>query len=49
LSFPLCHTHTQELGVDMTRYLLSLQEEFVPEKEVVVGPAARTVSHTTKT
>lgn len=41
-------SHTQGLGVDMTRYLLSLQEEFVPEKEVVVGPAARTVSRTTK-
>lgn len=31
----------QELGVDMTRYLVALRPEFVPEKEIVVGPAAR--------
>ena len=30
----------QELGVDMTRYLVALRPEFVPEKEIVVGPAA---------
>ena len=33
----------KELGVDMTRYLLSLRPEFVPEKEVIVAPATRTV------
>lgn len=37
----------RELGVDMTRYILSLQVEFVPEKEVIVGPATRTVAKTT--
>ena len=34
----------QELGVDMTRYLVALRPEFVPEKEIVVGPAAN-VTH----
>ena len=34
----------QELGVDMTQYMLAIQEEFVPEKEIVVGPAAKEVS-----
>ena len=34
----------QELGVDMTRYLVALRPEFVPEKEIVVGPAAKVVS-----
>ena len=33
----------QELGVDMTRYLVAMRPEFVPEKEVVVGPAASVV------
>lgn len=33
----------QELGVDMTRYLVALRPEFVPEKEVIVGPAANVV------
>ena len=33
----------QELGVDMTRYLVALRPEFVPEKEVVVGPAAKVI------
>lgn len=31
------------LGVDMTRYLLALRPEFVPSKEIIVGPAANTV------
>lgn len=34
----------QEQGVDMTRYTLALQEEFVPEKEIIVGPATREIS-----
>ena len=34
----------QELGVDMTRYLVALRPEFVPEKEIVVGPAAKVVN-----
>ena len=33
----------QELGVDMTCYLVALQPEFVPKKEVVVGPAANVI------
>ena len=31
----------QKLGVDMTQYMLALQEEFVPEDEIIVGPAAK--------
>jgi len=31
------------LGVDMTKYLVALQPEFVPEKEVIVGPATREI------
>ena len=38
----------QELGVDMTRYLVALRPEFVPEKEVIVGPAARVVQGSSK-
>lgn len=34
----------QSLGVDMTKYVLAIQEEFVPEKEIIVGPAAREVT-----
>ena len=34
----------RELGVDMTRYLVALRPEFVPEKEIVVGPAAKVVN-----
>ena len=34
----------QELGVDMTKYMMAIQEEFVPEKEVVVGPATKEVT-----
>lgn len=33
----------EELGVDMTRYLVALRPEFVPEKEVVVGPAVNVI------
>ena len=33
----------QELGVDMTKYSLSLQQEFVPQKEIVVGPATKEI------
>lgn len=34
----------QSLGVDMTKYVLAIQEEFVPEKEIIVGPATKEVS-----
>ena len=34
----------RSLGVDMTKYLVALQPEFVPEKEVIVGPATREVT-----
>ncbi|XP_064395778.1 uncharacterized protein LOC135342867 [Halichondria panicea] len=34
----------RDLGVDMTKYLVALQPEFVPEKEIIVGPAAREVT-----
>ena len=34
-------------GVDMTKYLIALQPEFVPEKEIIVGPAVREVSNKT--
>lgn len=34
----------EEQGVDMTKYVLAIQEDFVPEKEIVVGPAAREVT-----
>lgn len=33
----------QGLEVDMTKYLVALQPEFVPEKEIIVGPASREV------
>ena len=34
----------QTLGVDMTQYMLAMQEDFVPEKEIVVGPASKEVT-----
>lgn len=34
----------QSLGVDMTEYVIAIQEEFVPEKEIIVGPATKEVS-----
>ena len=34
----------QSLGVDMTQYMLAIQEEFVPEKEIIVGPATEEIS-----
>ena len=34
----------QNLGVNMTEYTLAIQEEIVPEKEIVVGPATREIS-----
>jgi hypothetical protein len=34
----------QALGVDMTKYMLAIQEDFVPEKEIIMGPAAREVN-----
>ena len=33
----------QGLGLDMSKYLLALQKEFVPEKQIVIGPATREV------
>ena len=39
----------KDMKVDMTRYLISQQPEFVPEKEVIVGPAVRTVARQQKT
>lgn len=33
----------KELGVDMTRYLIALQPQFGPEKEVIVGGPTTTV------
>lgn len=39
----------QDLGVDMTRYMLALQEEFVPEKEIIVGPATKEIHLQTDT
>ncbi len=29
----------KKLGVDMTQYMLALQEEIVPRREIIVGPA----------
>ncbi len=34
----------QSLGVDMTQYTLAIQEEIIPEKEIVVGPATREIT-----
>ena len=34
----------EALGVDMTQYLLALDEEIIPEKEIVIGPATREIS-----
>lgn len=41
-------TELKRLGVDMTKYLVALQPEFVPEKEVIVGPAVREVTLNTE-
>ena len=34
----------KEMGVDMTKYLTSLQPQFAPEQEIIVGPATTTVA-----
>ncbi len=34
----------QSLGVDMTKYILALQEDDVPLKEIIVGPATKEIS-----
>lgn len=33
----------QEGGVNMTDYIIALDEEFVPEKEIIVGPATKEI------
>lgn len=34
----------QSLGVDMTKYMLATKEDYVPEREIVLGPATEEVS-----
>ena len=34
----------QSLGVDMTKYMLAIEEDYVPEREIVLGPATKEVS-----
>ena len=34
----------QDLGLDMSKYMVCLQDQFVPEKQVVVGPATKEIT-----
>ena len=41
--------HLQDLGVDMTKYLLAIRKELVPTKDIIVGPPVKEIQLKTNT